>query len=178
MASMLQSAFRSKRVRHAMSIATDFLVRTKMEIRHNPHVISILESMPAERSDEDLAEILDVFGALDFVTNLGSRLLQTQFCRYLRVSQLGLGEVLFTEGDVGDKFFIVVEGKVEYTVKNGAVKLQSGNGDCFGEQALRGENHGRRDATVIAQEHCTLAVLERADYMRTTGALEGAVLEV
>jgi CRP-like cAMP-binding protein len=126
----------------------------------------------------ELTELHEVFTGLDFVDSLGSKLLQMQFCRYLRAMHVEAGGVLFSEGDVGDSFYIVLHGRVEYTVKGGAIQLQSGTGDSFGQQGLHGENLGRRDATVVALEDTQLAVLDRADYLRITGALEVAVCEV
>lgn len=60
-------------------------------------------------------------------------------------------EVVFTEGDIGDSFFVVVAGEVRVEKqRNGrAVELaRLGSGECFGEMALVGRHV--RSATVRA----------------------------
>ena len=64
---------------------------------------------------------------------------------------VGADEVVFTEGDIGDSFFVVVAGEVRVEKqRNGrAVELaRLGAGECFGEMALVGRHV--RSATVRA----------------------------
>ena len=64
--------------------------------------------------------------------------------------------------------------QVSYT----SVVLRSGIGDSFGQQSLRGDGGGRRDATVVCLEDCIFATLCRADYLRITDSLEDVVLDL
>ena len=57
--------------------------------------------------------------------------------------------MIIREGDTGDRFYIILEGKVDVTLHGGAVKVASlVKNDCFGELALL--NQMRRTATVTA----------------------------
>lgn len=107
---------------------------------------------------------------------------QLQACRYLKLKTVPCGTALFNADDVGDTLYIVLQGNVECiiegTIASATVRLECGPGDCFGEQSLKGENEGRRDATVHAVEDCKLAVMERADYLRVTGMLTSEVMQV
>lgn len=57
------------------------------------------------------------------------------------------GEVIVSEGQRGGRFFLVVDGKVQVSIK-GKAKNVLGPGDCFGEWALL--DGGLRTATVTA----------------------------
>jgi CRP-like cAMP-binding protein len=59
------------------------------------------------------------------------------------------GEVIIREGDLGDRFYIILDGKVEVTLHGGTVKVAIlDKNDCFGELAFL--THKRRTATVTA----------------------------
>jgi hypothetical protein len=72
------------------------------------------------------------------------------------------GTRIITEGDVGDKFYIVESGRVEATYR--AVPLsQAGPGEPFGEIALL--HDVPRTASVTAIEDTVLRVLDREDFL-------------
>jgi MFS family permease len=77
------------------------------------------------------------------------------------------GEAIVTEGQRGDEFFLVAEGRVRVTV-GGAPAGELGPGEGFGEIALLKDVP--RTATVEAAEDSTLYVLDRAQFL---GALSG-----
>jgi len=205
MASLLQSTFRAKLAKKAVSKATKFLVRARMEFWSSEEIVNLLKKPPKERTvschdiagiwvaffsrcqryrcgqEEDLDEMHASFVNIDFVSRLHSKLVQLQCCRYLRTKTIHCGQVVFEQGDVGDTFYIVLSGFVEYTVdkdRGTGVTLHSGIGDCFGEQSLHGDHGGRRDATVTAREDTVVATLERADFLRLNGELTTEVINV
>ncbi len=71
------------------------------------------------------------------------------------------GKVLCREGEVGQEFFVIIDGKVEITRKGKRVTTRGG-GDFFGEIALLEETP--RMATVTTKTPVSLFVLTRADF--------------
>lgn len=81
----------------------------------------------------------------------------------LEPRQVAAGDVVFHEGDHGDRFFLIEAGEVEAQL-NSTVAVM-GPGDGFGEIALL--NDVPRTATVTARTDATLLALEREDFLTT-----------
>ena len=81
--------------------------------------------------------------------------------------RLGRGEVLFREGDTGDRVFVVIEGKVKLgrTSSDGRENLLAilGPGQMFGELSLF--DPGPRSATVTAVTDTVLLSLANEDML-------------
>jgi CRP-like cAMP-binding protein len=73
------------------------------------------------------------------------------------------GEVLCTEGETGQEFFVIVEGKTDVISKGKRVATR-GSGDFVGEIALLEDT--KRTATVTAKTPLRLFVLTRQDFRR------------
>ena len=73
------------------------------------------------------------------------------------------GQVLCREGETGQEFFVIVEGKTDVTSKGKRVATR-GNGDFVGEIALLEDT--KRTATVTAKTPLRLFVLTRQDFRR------------
>jgi CRP-like cAMP-binding protein len=73
------------------------------------------------------------------------------------------GEDLVREGDEGDSFLVIVEGRAR-VVQNGDTLRDLGPGDYLGEIALI--DGGPRTATVTALEPIRALVVERSDFSR------------
>jgi CRP/FNR family transcriptional regulator, cyclic AMP receptor protein len=71
------------------------------------------------------------------------------------------GQVLCKEGEVGQEFFVIIDGTVEITRKGKRVATR-GAGDFFGEIALLEDTP--RMATVTAKTPLRLFVLTRRDF--------------
>ena len=72
------------------------------------------------------------------------------------------GDVIFKEGDTGDKMFIIRSGIVEISkiIMHERLVLDIlHNGEFFGEMSLFGSS--QRTATAIAKEDCTLIVITK-----------------
>ena len=86
----------------------------------------------------------------------------------MTVQRLRRGEVLFREGDAGDKLYLVTEGKVKLgrTSSDGRENLLAvlGPGQMFGELTLF--DPGPRSATVTAVTDCGLLSLSHEDLQR------------
>jgi MFS family permease len=77
------------------------------------------------------------------------------------------GEAVVTQGEAGQRFYLIAAGEVEIHV-DGAFRHRSCAGDCFGEIALL--NDVPRTATVVATSGCELLALERRHFV---GAVTG-----
>ena len=73
------------------------------------------------------------------------------------------GKVLCSEGETGQEFFVIVEGKTDVTSKGKRVATR-GDGDFVGEIALLEDT--KRTATVTAKTPLRLFVLKRQDFRR------------
>jgi CRP-like cAMP-binding protein len=73
------------------------------------------------------------------------------------------GKVLCSEGETGQEFFVIVDGKTDVTSKGKPVATR-GDGDFVGEIALLEDT--KRTATVAAKTPLRLFVLTRQDFRR------------
>jgi MFS family permease len=84
-----------------------------------------------------------------------------QLAGRLDARHLTAGDVVFAEGDHGDRFFLVEAGELEAHV--GAERVAMGPGDGFGEIALLRDVP--RTATVTARTDATVLALEREEFL-------------
>lgn len=82
--------------------------------------------------------------------------------RQLKRREVRAGEAVITEGEVGDRFYIVEFGRTTAT-HHGEVLSSQGPGDPFGEIALLRDVP--RTATVTADEDSVLLFLERDEFL-------------
>jgi CRP/FNR family cyclic AMP-dependent transcriptional regulator len=87
----------------------------------------------------------------------------TQLARVSEDLEVPAGEVLCKEGETGQEFFVIVDGKVEVTRKGRRVTARGG-GDFFGEIALL--EQVPRTATVTAKTPLRFFVLTGRDFRR------------
>ena len=78
------------------------------------------------------------------------------------------GEAIITQGEEGQYFYILQEGRAVVTVDGREVAVKQAN-DCFGETAL--ETDEPRNATITATDPCVCLRLSRADFVRLIGDL-------
>jgi CRP-like cAMP-binding protein len=76
--------------------------------------------------------------------------------RGLEVVTVPAGQVVFSQGDVGDRYYVIEVGEVE-VVGDGVVVTTLGPGEGFGEVALLRDS--RRTATVVARTEVRLRAL-------------------
>ncbi len=89
-----------------------------------------------------------------------------QIAQIAQIERYKVGHKLFSEGDPGDKFYIVIEGKVRIgrsIVGMGEEALDIlGAGQYFGELALIDE--GPRSADAIIHQSCALLSITQAEF--------------
>jgi CRP/FNR family cyclic AMP-dependent transcriptional regulator len=87
----------------------------------------------------------------------------TELARQSEDLEVPEGHVLTKEGDTGQEFFVLVEGRVEVKAKGKSLG-DRGDGDFIGEIALLEDT--KRTATVTAKTPLRLFVLTRQDFRR------------
>jgi len=111
--------------------------------------------------DNDVLRQAPLFSALDDES-------MTALHASMAESKLRRGEVLFHEGDSGDKLYVVIDGKVKLgrTSSDGRENLLAimGPGQMFGELSLF--DPGPRSATVTAVTDASFASLSHDDLLR------------
>ena len=106
-----------------------------------------------------------------------SRKQLAQLARVSKDLEVPAGKELCKEGEVGQEFFVIVDGEVEVT-KNGKRVATRAAGEFFGEIALLEQT--RRMATVTAQTPLRFFVLTRRDFrqlVRDNPGVERKVLQ-
>ncbi len=90
-----------------------------------------------------------------------------QLVTSLKVNELQPGEILFREGEVGEHFYIIVDGQMEILRAAGTADELLLNvvkqGDYLGDMALIMPG-GQRTATVRARTPCVLLVMSREEF--------------
>lgn len=76
---------------------------------------------------------------------------------------------IITEGEIGDKFYIIKEGSVNVT-KGQSVIDKLGPGDYFGERALIRDD--QRAATVVTEGYVVCYTLNRESFNNLLGPIE------
>jgi CRP-like cAMP-binding protein/tRNA A-37 threonylcarbamoyl transferase component Bud32 len=80
------------------------------------------------------------------------------------------GSAIIREGAIGDVFYIIEWGTVEYQRKDEGVVGRGGPGDYFGHKALLTEE--KRAATVIAKSKVGCLTMNRNDFVQLLGSLK------
>jgi CRP-like cAMP-binding protein len=149
---------------------------------------------PESRSEENTNDILDFVKDVKFFARL-SVLQQKALCRTMSLEEFGPREFIFQMGEMGDKFYIILQGSVGVQVPSQTapcpndihaekcdcsnrpletvVFLEKGMG--FGELALQSDQP--RSATIQTSEKTELLVTKRTDYEMYAGQLHRQFIE-
>ncbi len=109
----------------------------------------------------ELLQQIPLFAPLDQPTLEG-------LARRLSLVAVPAGEIVMTEGEIGDRFYVIEAGTVSVTMRGQEVRTETA-GDFFGEIALI--QNVPRTATVTATEDTMLRALDREDFLN---ALNGS----
>ena len=141
------------------------------------HLLSVLDSPPAGRADPDIDACAAFFKHTKFFRSVGPETdAARSCCQFLALETFEENEVVFLEGDAGDRFFFVLSGSVRL-VKGGSVVGELGPGSSFGEIEVLGrdEEEQKRTTTDIAEERTKLASLSRAHYLQAAGGFDAVI---
>mmetsp|Transcript_67787 Transcript_67787/g.220662 ORF Transcript_67787/g.220662 Transcript_67787/m.220662 type:complete len:1456 (-) Transcript_67787:653-5020(-) len=79
--------------------------------------LAILRRPPNRRSVDDLRKLVDSFIQLSFFKDLEPQI-RTQVCRFLKLEQMAEDNLVFREGEPGEKFYIILMGSIGVSVKD------------------------------------------------------------
>jgi hypothetical protein len=120
-----------------------------------PRFVQIDRTTPVPGPEIALLRGLAMFAPLPVAT-------VDQLATVLEHHEYPPGEAVIREGDHGDRFHVIVDGRAHVTVGAKSVRYLQ-RGDCFGEIALLRDLP--RTATVTATETLHTVALARADYL-------------
>jgi CRP-like cAMP-binding protein len=88
-----------------------------------------------------------------------------EIAKQMMLGFIPVNTVVFSQGEIGNYFYIIKKGSVELSINNNSIKTM-GKGDCFGDLALL---HGAvRSGTVKTLEDTELWCLERNKFRTVT----------
>lgn len=138
---------------------------------------NILEKPMESRDTIDLNLIASYIINVKFFDSLkDQKSIFKECCKYINYELVTKGEYVFREGEVGDKFYILLKGiaGVIISIKekdNVSYKevLEYTDGSSFGELALK--DNKPRAASILAKSDCHFAVLDKFNYNRILASI-------
>lgn len=115
------------------------------------------------RQHEQFIQKVSLFSSMDGYE-------RSQLCDALRVETATKGQRVVREGDNGDRFFIVEEGRL-VAQKGASTVMEYRSGDYFGELALL-RNQPRAASVVVTTDSARLLSLDRKGFVKLLGPLE------
>ncbi|KAL4488413.1 hypothetical protein ABPG72_019263 [Tetrahymena utriculariae] len=132
-------------------------------------IIRPIKKAPQIRSDHDIFLIQEVTKDIPFFQKYiieGKEDVHQKSCKHMTYEKFNSGDMVFSQGDRGSKFYIILEGLVGIYIKikseQKKVKELKG-GESFGELALI--NDAPRSASIKCITDCHFAVLDKKNYI-------------
>jgi MFS family permease len=128
------------------------------------------------RVDEGLGAQADVIERLRAVTMLRPLPISTieHLARNVREESAEPGQVVIKQGQVGDSFYVIIDGEIEVKGNGSLLRVLSA-GECFGEIALLRDVP--RTTTVQARTPLTLYALDRRHFVPTVSGYSASAAE-
>jgi serine/threonine-protein kinase len=127
-----------------------------------------LRSLKGSTKSAEVEDVIDYIYNVPFFENFTKDQVN-EILKASNVINVRKGEIVVTEGEVDDSFFIILSGKVGVQ-KNNKNIASIGRGECFGEMAsFSGQV---RAATVFAETHCILMKISRTLLDRASESMQ------
>ncbi len=137
---------------------------------------SLIKDSPSLREElNDIIQKRNIYNQLQMISSLNQKALASILRETRSVTYESEYEII-KQGDVGNSFYMLVEGSVDILVKNehGHEKLvnQLSKGNYFGEMALMGDP--RRQASVRVSTGCSAKIIQLSagEFEKLTGSSE------
>lgn len=138
------------------------------------NIVTLLKIPSSRRQSSQIRTLQILTAQISFFSAHSelSDLLHYQSCQSMTYEYFERKQVVFNSGDIGDKFFIILAGKVEVSIllndqRRFVAVATLEDGQSFGELALL--NEIPRNATITCITDCHMAVLSKSDYLRILG---------
>lgn len=139
---------------------------------------AILRKSPLARSAKNAAALADWVQSVQFFRdNARSSFMRQEIAKKLTVEEFEAGEVVITQGEDGDAFYILLTGSILVNVDGKDVVRLGEPYTGIGERALVAGADGKRTSTCTAEVETVMARLEADDYkecMRQEGIINSA----
>ncbi|KAK3280420.1 hypothetical protein CYMTET_11735 [Cymbomonas tetramitiformis] len=156
---------------------------------HLKRIRVLMQIPPGERTAEDVAKLSESTTTIcHFFRTLPAEM-QEAICKCMRLELFAKQDVLFLQGDQGDKFYVLLSGKVEVLInepgkkmeRHSANPLQHSNlvitlasGDAFGEIALMRSEP--RNASVVTRSKSEILSVSKTEFQEILERLYGTSL--
>lgn len=142
---------------------------------------------PAKRNEGTVTKLVEVTCALCHFFRTMPTQLQFELCRVIQLERFSKNDIVFKQGDHGDKFYVIVQGRVEVRICMDSSATsdprQAGHntvawlhrGDSFGELALI-KNAPRTASIVVPSSKTEVLSIHKKDFERILVGLYGASL--
>ena len=142
---------------------------------------------PAKRSEGTVTKLVEVTCALCHFFRTMPLQLQFELCRVIHLERFSKNDIVFKQGDPGDKFYIIVQGRVEVRIcsdmsASSDPRMPGHNtvawlhrGDSFGELALI-KNAPRTASIVVPSSKTEVLSIHKESFERILVGLYGASL--
>ena len=116
----------------------------------------------SNRTDSEIYEAAEVLQVNPFLSKFVENDALKNLIQLMNLEFFEQGDVLFNEGDIGDKFYIIYDGRVGISIGNKGMVSELKRGDSFGELSLL---FGQpRSGTAIVLEKTELITLSKDSY--------------
>eukprot|EP00981_Chlorochromonas_danica_P000013 scaffold17_cov187-Ochromonas_danica.AAC.9 len=139
-----------------------------------------VRQLAAQQEVHKLEEKLQLIRGIDLFEKLSAPAME-KIADVLTIQQFSAGERIIKQGEVGDRFYIIISGRVSITQTQGLVAsstvelVKLGPGKYFGEKALMEDSP--RKATVTAITSVSCYTLDRVSFLSLFGSMEDIVQE-
>ncbi|KAF3694862.1 Rap guanine nucleotide exchange factor 4 [Channa argus] len=146
------------------------------QIGPDAHMRMILRKHPSERTADDLEIIYEELLHIKALSHLSTTVKRELAGVLIFESHSKAGTVLFSQGEEGTSWYIILKGSVNVVIYGKGVVCTLHEGDDFGKLAL--VNDAPRAASIVLREdNCHFLRVDKEDFNRILRALRGSEQE-